>query len=109
MTKIYCRITYVLCGSALWYYIGTRDKKLLKTTMYNKGYNLSQKFKLWPAWDIYAEPLIINQFSILFTAGNAFIKGLISDNENDIKSDIDKYVTEVKSELGDFGENNTRE
>jgi hypothetical protein len=102
--QIAYRFAYLICGAGMWYYVGTRDKKQLKIIMYNKGYNLSQKFKPYPAWDLYVEPLIINQFSVVFTAGNSFIKGLISDNDNEIKPNINRYVDEVKSELKVFEE-----
>ena len=99
------RVAYVLAGASIWYYIGTRDKRQLKILWYNKGLNVSQKFKQYPAWDLYAEPFIIRQFAILFTIGNSFIKGMTSDNTPDINSDIKTYVKDIKTELEIFDEN----
>lgn len=88
----------------LWFYAGTFDRKYVKSYMFNKGLALSQSFKKYPQWDDYVEPIIINQFSILFTGGNAFIKGLISDNENsaEITKDLKLYKTSIEDDLNDL-------
>jgi hypothetical protein len=43
------------------------------------------------------EPLLIRQCSIIFTAGNSFIKGMTSDNEN--KEEIKKELIELKQDI----------
>ena len=98
------KITYILCGASFWYYLGTHDRKHLKKIWYVKGLNVSQKFKPYPAWDLYAEPFIINQFSILFAIGNSFIKGMTSDNSTGVSSNIDTYVKNIEEELEIFNE-----
>lgn len=88
----------------MWYYTGTFERDNVKKYMFNKGLSLSQKFKKYPQWDNYVEPIIINQCSILFTGGNAFIKGLISDNDNidDINQDLESYKKSIESDLNDL-------
>ena len=85
----------------LWFYIGTYDRNVLRNDMYDKGRNLSQKLKPIPYWDKYAEPIIIRQFSNIFTAGNSFIKGLISDNDDQdsLNTTIEQYKHEIDDEL----------
>ncbi len=87
----------------IWYYIGTHDKKYTRITMYNKGKILSHKFKKYPIWDAYVEPFAIRQFAILFTGGNAFIKGMISDNENttEINLAMEQFKNDINEELKD--------
>ena len=69
--------------------------------MYNKGLTLSQKFKKYYYWDAYVEPFAIRQFAILFTAGNAFIKGMIADNEDKTKValDMEQFKKDIEEEL----------
>src|SRR5271169_3540757 len=81
----------------LWYYIGTHDKNVTRTIMFNKGLIMSQKFKKYPAWDNFVEPFMIRQFSILFSAGNAFIKGMVSDNDD--KTIVNLALTELKENV----------
>lgn len=106
-TKTYTRykryakyILYVSIPLA-WYYIGTLDKQILRNDMYNKGRSLSQKFKPIKAWDKYVEPMIVHRFAIIFSGGNSFIKGLLSDNEKteDLNHTIEEYKQEIKEEL----------
>jgi hypothetical protein len=92
----YKYMPYVI-GPILWYQVGTYDRNYIRTKMFDKGYNLSQKFKKYPAWDNYAEPMIIKQFSILFTGGNAFIKGMLSDNED--KAHVTQILEEFESNI----------
>jgi len=86
--------------------MGTYDHNYVKHTMFNHGLALSQKFKQYPAWDNYVEPLIVRQSAILFTAGNSFIKGMISDNKNkdDINTSLADYTSHIKQELEEFKE-----
>ena len=84
-----------------WNYIDHLDKDKTKKIAFNKGYELSQKFKKYKAWDIYVEPFVINQFSFLFGVSNSFIKGLISDNEPDeyLDETLEKMKDEVITEV----------
>ena len=88
----------------LWFYIGSYDRQTLKSNMYIKGRNLSQTFKPIPYWDRYAEPIIINQFSNIFAAGNSFIKGLVSDNEDreSVNNSINRYRQDIDEELSEY-------
>ena len=83
-----------------WNYLDNFDTDKTKKIAFNKGLELSQKFKKYDAWDKYAEPLIVRQFAFLFGVGNSFIKGLISDN---VKSNenIDETLIEMKKEIDD--------
>lgn len=83
----------------IWYNIGTHDKKYTRIVMYNKGLALSQKFKRYPVWDAYVEIFAIRQFTILFTAGNAFIKGMVADNDDKINVELDKFNNDIEEEL----------
>ncbi len=87
----------------IWYYIGTRDRDTIRRNMYNHGLNVSQKFKKYPVWDNCVEPFIIRQCLILFTAGNSFIKGMISDNKNKfiVDREFDNLKKEIVKELND--------
>lgn len=96
----YKKLAYFM-GGCMWLYLGTFDQKYVKKKCYDKGLEVSQKFKLFPVWDGYVEPFIIRQFAVLFTAGNSFIKGMISDNVDHVNVDIaiEELKNEVKVEL----------
>lgn len=81
-----------------WSYLDNFDTDKYKTKAFNKGLELSQKFKKYSAWDNYAEPLIVRQFGFLFGVGNSFIKGLLSDNK-DHNPVIDETLNEMKNEI----------
>lgn len=85
----------------IWYTLGRFDRDNVRKNMYNKGYNVSQSMKKIPMWDDYAEPFMINQFSVLFTAGHSFLEGMISDNDNKVRIDDDmkQFDKEIKDEL----------
>ena len=87
----------------LWHGIGRPDKEDVRDNFYNKGYRLSQNFKDYPTWDRYAEPFLVSQFTNIFTAGNSFIEGMVSDNEDQksIQSELDKMRNDIKDELDD--------
>jgi len=98
--NIYCKYIPFICT---WYYIGAHEKKDINKYMFTSGYNLSQKFKRYSVWDNYVEPFLIKQFAILFSGGNSFIKGMISDNENN--KDITNSVQQLKNDIiGDLDE-----
>ena len=77
----------------VWYYLGTINKDGVKTASFNCGLKLSQKYKKYPAWDDYVEPMLIRQFAIIIYAGHAFIEGMISDNED--KRTVNKALNEL--------------
>ena len=83
----------------IWWWVGTRDKNNIRKEMFNRGLKTSQYFKPCTGWDNYVEPLIIKQFSILFTAGNSFIKGMLSDNDN--KNTVKKVLQDFKNDIVD--------
>lgn len=83
------RFIYVIFGIA-WSLLNIFDKDKVKKKAYNKGYEISQRFKKYKGWDEIIEPMIITQFSFLFGISNSFIKGMISDNKN-----IDKDLKEL--------------
>ena len=97
----YAKYTLYASIPFMWYYIGTFDKQILRNDMYNRGRRLSQRFKPIKAWDKYVEPMIVRRFSIIFSGGNSFIKGLLSDNEKSeaLKHTIAEYKHEIKEEL----------
>jgi hypothetical protein len=89
-------VKYTLC-IATFYYLGTHDEDLLRKKMFKKGLALSQRFKRYPAWDNYIEPMIVVQFGIIFAGCSAFVKGMLSDNA-DIH-EISVYKDTIEKEL----------
>ncbi len=75
----------------IWYNIGLIDRDTVKKDFYQKGYQTSQLFKTVPVWDKYAEPFFVKQLSILFSASNSFITGMLSDN-----TDKDRTIVTIK-------------
>lgn len=102
-SKFYKYSPYIIVP-LMWYYVGTHDREYVKKTMYYKGLKLSQRFKKYKQWDGIIEPFIVKQASIIFIGGNAFIKGMTSDNENkeEINKSIDFYKENIKKELDDL-------
>ena len=82
-----------------WNYIDNFDTDYYKKKAFNKGLQLSEKFKKYPSWDKYAEPLIVRQFGFIFSIGNSFIKGLISDNKDQDNDSIQETIKDMKNEL----------
>lgn len=87
----------------LWYGIGRLNKEDIRMNCYRRGYQLSQRFKNYPYWDKYAEPFCVSQFTNVFTAGHAFIEGMVSDNEDQtsIQKDLDKMKQDITNELNE--------
>ena len=83
---------FVIFGTS-WGMLNLFDKDVVKKKAFEKGQNLSFRFKKYKTWDEVAEPIIIRQFAFLFGVSNSFIKGLISDNEPD--KNIDKSLEEL--------------
>lgn len=92
------KVIFYFIAPISWYYIGTRDEEHIKQVMYNKGLYISSQFKQYKVWDAYVEPSIIRQMSIIFKAGDAFIKGLVSDNDTDL---LVEYKHDIEKELED--------
>jgi len=87
----------------LWYNIGLTDRDTIKKDFYQKGYQTSQLFKNVPVWDKYAEPFFGKQLSILFSSGNAFMRGMMSDNDD--KTQVNATLNQMKKEIEkDLGE-----
>ncbi len=103
MLKMLKMVTYASLPT-MWYYSGTLKHENVKPYMFNKGFTLSQKFKEYPVWDNFCEPFIIRQSTIIFAGGNAFIKGMVSDNENTgvIDQDLKLYKKDINDELNDL-------
>jgi hypothetical protein len=106
-TGVYCFV-----GAVAWKYIDSLESDATKKIAYDKGREFSQSMKSKSAvlklgWDDYVEPLIVKQFAVVFGVTNAFILGMLSDNENipasidedleRLKVDIDKDASEIKS------------
>lgn len=85
----------------LWYKLYKCDREYVRKYFFEKGKMISGKMKFTKYWDLYAEPFIIKEFGIIFTAGNSFIKGLVSDNDDTEKiiSNIEVLTEQVKEEL----------
>lgn len=90
-----------VASPVLWYNLGKSDKNSVKQKMFYNGLVISQYFKQHPSWDKYAEPLLVKQFSILFTAGYSFLNGMMSDNDDkhSVKRVMDQLKNEIISEL----------
>lgn len=65
-----------------FYKLKNMEKNYVETKMFQKGFNVSQKFKNYQVWDNFFEPIIIRQASILFVGIHSFLEGLTSDNNN---------------------------
>lgn len=81
----------------IWYKLGFYDIKKIQDKSFNAGLNLSQRFKKYPMWDKVAEPFIIRQTSVIFTAGHSFLEGMASDNpeSQNIQKDLNKMNREI--------------
>lgn len=84
-----------------WYNLSLCKRKDIRKLFYNKGANVSTKFKHYPMWDQYVEPFFIQQFSIIFTATHAFIEGMVSDNEDQysVNIDLDNMHKDIEMEI----------
>lgn len=85
----------------LWYNLSLCDKNYVKKRFYDNGNNFAQKFKNYPMWNKYIEPLILRQCGILFIAGHSFLEGMISNNDNMeiINKDMEILDEEIKYEI----------
>lgn len=97
MKKYIYKFGFYGTSTYLWYKLSFIDQNNVKKNSFDIGFNLSQKFKPYPIWDKYIEPLFIKQFSIIFISGHSFLKGLISDNEN--KKQMDKYMNQMRKNI----------
>jgi len=87
--------------SLAWYKLGLYDINDVRERSFNAGVRTSQRFKKYPAWDKYAEPFIIKQSSVAFTAGHAYLEGMASDNadKKEIQEDLQELENKIKDEL----------
>ena len=83
------------------YKLNQNDKEYIRRVSFNKGRNVSQKFKEYQAWHQYIEPLVISKFSTFFTATHCFIEGLVSDNKHmdEIKKDLQVMHKDIIEEI----------
>ena len=97
----YSSYSYIIVLPIMWYVLGMIDKEKAEKYMFNVGYLVSQKFKHLPHWDKYVEPIFIKQFSLLFVASNALLKGMISDNENveQMTENLEQISSDIKNDL----------
>jgi len=100
LLKLFKYATY-LSLPLVWYKLATMEKEFVRRYMYTKGRQLSEKFKLFPSWDKYAEPFLIRQFSIIFTGGHAFIEGMVEDNDDQdkVEEDLNELKNDIENEL----------
>lgn len=85
---------YCFAGAIVWKYIDSLESDATKKIAYEKGRDFSQSMKtkstvLKVTWDDYFEPLIVKQFAVVFGVTNAFILGMLSDNDHISKSITD--------------------
>lgn len=90
------------------YSVGAIRKDKLRSSMFNAGFIVSQKFKKIPFWDKYVEPAFVKNFATFVIAGNALLEGMVSDNEvpddkaNGIVNDMQKMREDIKQDLEEF-------
>ena len=86
------------------YSVGIIRKDKLRSSMFNAGFIVSQKFKKIPFWDKYVEPAFVKNFATLVIAGNALLEGMVSDNdeENNVVQDMEKMREDIKEDLKEF-------
>lgn len=82
MATYYKKIIGLFTVGSMYYSAKKVNKKDMRGNMFDRGYNLSQKYKKYRVWDKMVEPFVITQFGLFFGAGHSFIKGMISDNSN---------------------------
>lgn len=63
-----------------WYHIYRFDPEKYRNLAYNKGRELTLKYSTYRGWDAVVEPMIVRQIHFIFSVGDAFVKGLTSDN-----------------------------
>ena len=87
----------------VWIKLSYSKRENVKKYMYHKGWVISQKFKGYKVWDSCVEPLVIKQCGLLFTAGNSFLKGLVSDNINqeEIEEEMEDLYEYIQEEIED--------
>ena len=108
----YLSTAYTVCSWSLWglkwfvppivwIKLAFMERDKVKKYTYNKGFYISQKYQKYYIWDKFVEPVIIRQWSIIFTAGNSFIKGMISDNadQENMENLYEIELQEIKSEI----------
>lgn len=108
-------ITLVLVVFSFFYLIKYLKQDTIRDSSFTFGKLVSSKCKkikyVGLFWDKFAEPFFIKQFVIIFTAINAFLKGLVSDNENTtiVQEELNKMQDDIKEELEDSDDNESEE
>jgi len=99
--NVFSVYTLIFVMLPIWYTIGLLKKDTVRMYMYNMGLSLSQKCKKIPYWDKYVETFFIKQLAIMFAAGNSFVEGMVSDNDNkeEIEHELEEMRVEIKDEL----------
>jgi hypothetical protein len=85
-----------------WYQINRFDTEKWKQLSYLKGEQISLKYSRYQAWNSIAEPFIVRQFAFLFSVGNEFIRGLVSDNREQMSESIRELEKTVDDELSEY-------
>jgi len=85
----------------VWIKLCYSKKDNIKKYMHDKGLYVSHKFKGYKVWDSCIEPLFIKQCALLFTAGNSFLKGMISDNINqeEVQEEMEELYEYIQEEV----------
>ena len=85
-----------------WYQINSFDAEKWKRLSYIKGQEISIRYSHYKAWNTLAEPFIVRQFAFLFSVGNEFIRGLVSDNRDQMNDSILELEKTVDDELSEY-------
>ena len=75
----------IIAIGLLWKTVDSLDKDTVKKIAFQKGFEISQKYKDYEVWENGIEPFLISQLHFITTVSNSFIKGLLSDNKNNKK------------------------
>lgn len=68
------------------------NKSAARDMAFQQGLSFSSKFRNVPGWDTIVEPCIIKQFGFLFSVGNSFMKGMISDNKTSLDDELKNVI-----------------
>jgi len=100
----YSKYLAITVSVGTWIRMSFMDRRDVKQCMHQKGAKLSQKFQGYGVWDRFVEPWCIREFAVLFSAGNSFLKGMISDNVNqeEVQEGMEEMYSEVEGEIGGF-------
>ncbi len=85
-----------------WYRINSFDQEKWRQLSFSKGQEISVKYNHYRAWNEFAEPFIVRQFAFLFSVGNEFVRGLVSDNREQMDGSIKELTKTVDDELSQY-------